>query len=207
MQVLVALSRGVFAVAVSFIFMDVSNAGPVPLESEAGTIVMTGTVEVIDVPNRLLTVMGPQGTPLVFVVSPDVKHLEKIKLKETVTISYTQEVATALRKSDAPPATKEQGLVKEEEAGMSMNAPTEAEQDWVEVTPKGAAGLTTVEVSDTVAAVNRAQRTITFAGTGGKTRTIYIDPSIPGFGQIQPGDRIVLLVTRAVAVDVQVQVQ
>jgi hypothetical protein len=203
--IIAAAARGVLAIAVTFILVGETRANPVQLESDAGTIVLTGTVQVIDVPNRLLTVLGPQGYPLVFVVSPDVKHLEKIKVKDTVTITYTQEIATALRKSDAPPATKEQAIVKDEEGGMNMNAPTEAEQDWVEITPKGAAGLTTIEVSDTVAAVNRNKRTITFAGTGGKTRTIVIDPSVPGFDAIEPGDRIVLLITRAVAVDVQIQ--
>ena len=55
-----------------------------------------------------------------------------------------------------------------------MNAPTAAEQDWVEATPTGATDLTTVEITDTIAAINRNQRTITFAGTGGKTRTIIV---------------------------------
>jgi len=206
MQVLVAVARGVLAIAVSLIFIDDSKAGPVELESEAGVVTMTttATVEAVDVTNRLLTVVGPQGYPQVFVVGPTVEHIEKIKVKEKVTITYAQEVAMALRKSDGPPINKDEAISSEEEAGMDMNAPTVAEQDWVETTPKGASDLTTIEISDTVAAINHNKRTITFAGTGGKTRTIVVDPSVPGFNQIQVGDRIVLLVTRAVAVSVTI---
>jgi hypothetical protein len=94
-------------------------------------------------------------------------------------------------------------LEQEETAGMNMNAPTVAEQDWVEATPHGATDLTTVEITDTIAAIDRANRTITFAGTGGKTRTIKIAPSVQSFDQVKVGDMVVLEVTRAVAVDVR----
>jgi len=206
MQVFVAVARGVLAIAVSLIFIDDTKAGPVELESDAGVITATttATVEAVDVTNRLLTVIGPQGYPQVFVVGPTVQHIEKIKVREKVTIAYQQEVAMALRKFDGPPMNKDEAITREEEAGMDMNAPTVAEQDWVEATPKGVSDLTTIEVTDTVAAINHNKRLITFAGTGGKTRIIMVDPSVQGFNQIQVGDRIVLLVTRAVAVSVTI---
>jgi hypothetical protein len=85
---------------------------------------------------------------------------------------------------------------------MNRNPSTVAEQDWVEVTPKGDTDFSTVEVSDTVAAINYNKRTITFAGMGGKTRTIVVGPSVAGLDQIHVGDQVALEVTRAVAVDV-----
>jgi hypothetical protein len=72
----------------------------------------------------------------------------------------------------------------------------------VTVSPHGGAELTTIEVTDTIAAINRNKRTITFAGTGGKTRTFVAGPNI-NLDQIEPGDEVVLEVTRAVAVDVK----
>jgi hypothetical protein len=86
---------------------------------------------------------------------------------------------------------------------MNMNAPTMAEEDWVEVTPTGDTDLSTVEVTDTVAAINHNKRTITFAEANGQTRTILVDPSVSDFNQIQVGDSVVLLVTRAMAVNVK----
>jgi hypothetical protein len=83
-----------------------------------------------------------------------------------------------------------------------MNTPTMTEQDWIETNPSGDTDFSTVEVTDTVAAINYRKRLVTFAGTNGKTRTIFVDPSVPGLEQIQVGDSVVLLVTRAVAVKV-----
>ena len=162
---------------------------------------MVATVQAIDVTNQLVTVVGPNNNWVVVKVGPE--HIKLIKVKERITISYANEVAVALRKADGPPAATQDPFAKDELAGMNMNPATVAEQDWVEATPHGATDLTTVEISDTVAAINRNQRTITFAGTGGKTRTIFVNPSVPGFDQVQVGDRIVLLVTRAVAVDIR----
>lgn len=199
MQVLVAAARGAFALALSFIFIDDTKANPVQIESDAGVISMTATVEAIDVTQQLVTVVGPNNNWVVVKVGPD--HIKVIKLKEKITISYADEVAVALRKLDNPQPGNV--IEQEETAGMNMNPETVAEQDWVEATPHGATDLTTVEISDTVAAVNRNKRTITFFGTGGKTRTIAIDPSVQGFDQVEVGDRVVLLVTRAVAVDIR----
>ena len=168
-----------------------------------GVITAIVTVEAIDVPNRLLTVVSPEGNVLVIKLGPDVQHIEKIKVRERVTISYTEEVATGLERFDGPPKNKYEAISGEEEAGMNMNPSTVAEQDWVEVTPQGDTDFSTVEVSDTVAAINYNKRIITFAGTGGKTRTIVVDPSVAGLNQIHVGDQVALEVTRAVAVDVK----
>ena len=85
---------------------------------------------------------------------------------------------------------------------MGMNAPTNAEH-WVEATPQGATDLTTMEITDTAAAIDRFKRIITFTGTSGKTRIIKIGPSVHGLDQINVGDVVALEVTRAVAVNIK----
>jgi hypothetical protein len=192
---IIALLRVVFAVAFSLAFIDAAAAQQ-EIESDAGVITEVATVEAIDVTNQLITVVGPNNNWVVVKVTPE--HIKLIKLKEKITISYSNEVAVALRKVGSPQPGDT--LEQEETTGMNMNAPTVAEQDWVEATPTGATDLSTVEITDTVAAINRNQRTITFAGTGGKTRTIAVNPSVQGFNQINVGDMVVLEVTRAVAV-------
>jgi len=202
MQVLFAAMKGVLAVGVAMLFIDDARA-QVPIEDDSGTITMTGTVEEIKVPERLITVIGPDGNTIAASISPDVKDIKEIKLKDTVTIQYTQEVATSLQQSAEPPQTKEEGLVSDEESGMDMNAQTVAEQDWVETTPSGGdSDLTTIEVTDTISAINRQKRLITFSGTGGKTRTIYIAPGVQGFAGLEVGDMVVLEVTRAVVINI-----
>lgn len=86
---------------------------------------------------------------------------------------------------------------------MNMNASAVAEQNWVEATPSGDTDFSTVEVTDTVAAINYNKRIITFAAADGQTREILIDPSVPGLDQIQVGDQVVLLVTRSIVVNVK----
>ena len=123
-----------------------------------------------------------------------------IKLKEKITVSYQDEVAVALRTVNK--GQQGDSFAANETAGMGLDAPTVAEQDWVTVTPHGGTDLTTVEVTDTIAAINRNQGTVTFAGTGGKTRTFLVGPNVNLKG-VEVGDEVVLEVTRAVAVDIQ----
>ena len=199
MKLLMTALKGAFVVALSLLLVDAAKAGPAEIESDAGVISMVATVQAIDVTNEVVTLVGPNNNWVEVKVKPE--HIKLIKLKERITISYADEVAVGLRKLNKAPAAD--GFAQEEEAGMNMNAPTVAEQDWVEATPHGATDLTTIEITDTVAAINRNQRTITFAGTGGKTRTITIGPDIQGFDQVEVGDDVALLVTRAVAIDIK----
>ena len=199
MQVLVASVRVVLALAASLIFSDAARAQATEVEADAGVITMVGTVEAIDATRQIVTIVGPNNKWVEVKVGPE--HLKLIKLKERITISYSDEVAVGLRKLDNPQPGDT--IEKEETAGMNMNPETVAEQDWVEATPSGATDLTTIEITDTVAAINKQQRTITFFGIGGKTRTIRVDPSVQGFTLVQVGDMVVLEVTRAVAVNVK----
>lgn len=204
MQVLFATVKGLMALGIAMLFIDDVRA-QVPIEEDAGTITMTGTVEEIIVPERVLMVVGPGGNTVVGVISPDVKDIKKIKLKENVTIQYSQEVAVALRKADGPPAAAQDGFEANETSDMGLDAPTVAEQDWTNLTPSGGvANLETIEITETIAALNKRKRTVTFAGTGGKTRTIYVPPSVQGFDALEVGDMIVLEVTRASIVNVKI---
>jgi hypothetical protein len=199
MKLLRPALKGALVVALSFLFIDAAKAGPAEIESDAGVISMVATVQAIDVTNQVVTLVGPNNNWVEVKVKPE--HIKLIKLKERITVSYADEVAVGLRKLNKAPAAD--SFAQDEEAGMNMNAPTVAEQDWVETTPHGATDLTTIEITDTVAAIDRDQRTITFAGTGGKTRTIAVGPDVQGFNQVAVGDDVALLVTRAVAVDVK----
>jgi hypothetical protein len=198
MRVIVAAVKGVFAVAVSLLFIDDLKAGPVEIEADAGVITMVATVEAVDVTNRIVTLVGPNNNWVEVIVGPD--KIKVIKIKEKITVSYQDEVAVALRKVNK--GQQGDDIAAEETAGMGLDAPTAAEQDWVTVTPSGGTDLTTVEITDTIAAINRNKRTITFAGTGGKTRIIVAGPNV-SLDQIEPGDEVVLEVTRAVAVDIK----
>ena len=119
-----------------------------------------------------------------------------------MTVSYSEEVATSLQKLAGPPINQDNSITSAEEFGMSVNAPTVAEQDWVEVNLSGDSDFSTIEITDTVAAINYNKRLIAFFNGNGQKRIIAINPSVPGLNQIHVGDSVVLLVTRSVAVKV-----
>jgi hypothetical protein len=198
MHMIFAFARVAFVVVILLIFVAAAKAEqPIQIESDAGVISMIATVEAIDVTNQVLTVSGPQNNWVTVKVTPE--DIERIKVKDRITISYSDEVAVALQKLNEAPQNQ---MASDEESGMNMNAPTQAEH-WVEATPQGATDLTTIELTDTVSAIDRFKRTITFTGTGGKTRIIKISPSVQRLDQINVGDVVALEVTRAVAVNIK----
>jgi hypothetical protein len=58
-------------------------------------------------------------------------------------------------------------------------------------------------VSATIAKINKARRIVTFNGPNGEPRPIYVDPSVAGLDDLEVGDRVVMLLTHAVAIDVK----
>jgi len=172
------------------------------IASEAGKVVLDATVNAIDVENRLLTVTGPDGNTIVIQATPEI--LGRVRINEQITIRYADELATALRTiNDAPPVNKANAIEREETGGMGMNAPTVAEQTWVEAAPQGETELNTVEVTATVANVEYGRRIVTFYGPNGTMRNVRIAPGVQGLDAIQQGDRVVMLLTRATAIDVK----
>jgi hypothetical protein len=87
MQVLVVAVRGILAFALSFILFDAAKA-ETEVAAMGGVITANVTVTAIDVPNRLLTVTDPNGNLMMIKLGPDLQHIEKIKVREQVTISY-----------------------------------------------------------------------------------------------------------------------
>ena len=172
------------------------------IASHAGEIVLDATVNAIDVENRLLTVTGPDGNTIVIKATPEI--LGRVRINEQITIRYADELATALRTiNDAPPVNKANAIEREETGGMDMNAPTVAEQTWVEAAPQGETELNTVEVTATVANVEYGRRIVTFYGPNGTMRNVRIAPGVQGLDAIQQGDRVVMLLTRATVIDVK----
>lgn len=203
MQFLYTAMKGALVLGVAMLFIGDAKA-QTQISDESGTITMTGTVEVIEVPERLITVVGPNGNVVAGIIDVDVKDIKEIKLKETVTIQFTQDVAVAIQKADGPPNTDGQAFIKNETSDMNMNAPVVAEQNWTETTPSGGvSSLTTIEVTDTISAINRRKRTITFAGENNTTRTIQVPQGVSGFKGLEVGDMVVLEVTRAVIANVK----
>ena len=173
------------------------------IESDAGVVTMNATVQAIDVENKVIDVVGPLGNIVQIQTPPEV--IGTIKINEKITISYSDQVAMALRKYQGPPVNKDNAIASEEEAGMDMDPATEAEQTFEQATPTGVAELDLIEMTAPVTKIDYANRIVTIVGPKGDVHVVRVDPSVPGLNAIKPGDKVVVELTRAVAVSVKRQ--
>ena len=202
------LSRFKFIAGIAIVVAPTLMAAPSyaqqEVASDAGEVVLNATINAIDVENQLLTLTGPLGNTIVVKAAPEV--LGSVTINEQITIRYADEVAMALRTvEDAPPANSGNVMEREETGGMNMNPTTVAEQNWVEAAPQGETDLNTIEVTATVANVDYGARILTFKGPNGAPRIIKVSPSVQGLDAVRRGDRVVMLLTRAVAIDIKPQ--
>ena len=110
MQVVVASIRTVFVLVLSFIAITTAKAQqPVQIESDAGVISMVATVEAIDVTNQVVTLSGPNNNWVTVKVTPE--DIRRIKVRDKITISYSDEEAVALQKLNEAPQNQ---MVSEE---------------------------------------------------------------------------------------------
>lgn len=173
------------------------------IESDAGVVTMNATVQAIDIENKVISVVGPLGNIVQIQTPPEV--IGTIKINEKITISYSDQVAMALRKYQGPPVNKDESIASEEEAGMDMDPATEAEQTFDQATPSGVAELDLIEMTAPVTKIDYANRIVTIVGPKGDVHVVRVDPSVPGLNAIKPGDKVVVELTRAVAVSVKRQ--
>jgi len=173
------------------------------IESDAGVVTLNATVQAIDVENKVIDVIGPLGNIVQIQTPPEV--IGTIKVNERITISYSDQVAMALRKVQGPPVNKDSSIAGDEEAGMNMDPATEAEQTFEQATPSGVAELDLIELTAPVTKIDYANRIVTLTGPKGDLHVVRVDASVPGLNAIKPGDKVVVELTRAVAVSVKRQ--
>lgn len=204
MQISLGPIAGVLAFVFSTLAWSPGEAQPVKLGAEEGELIqVTARVKKVDMANRLITITGPLGDTVMVKAGPQVKNINKLKGGEDITISYYEEVAVLVRRYDGPPMTKEQELVKAEQAGMDLDPPT-AEIEEVAVQEPSAAGVAdTLKIKTTVEAVNRNKRIVTVKGPNKTTRKVRVGPAVD-LQKIEPGDTVSVEITQAVAVDVKI---
>lgn len=144
-------------------------------------ITKTATVVAIDTTQRTVTLKSESGDTQTYVLSEAVKNFDQIKVGDVVRATALESVAIYARKpSDQPNA---------------------AETKSISLAPKGEKpGIIisdTVEVSAKVEAIDLDKRTLTIREANGRLRTIAVDQRVKNFKNMQPGDEVVLNVTKA----------
>jgi hypothetical protein len=158
---------------------------------ESDTIVLTATVKAIDLPSRMVTLVGPRGNTVVLKVGEEVRNLPQVKPGNKVLVRYHGSVTYVL----SPRGAK---LPDDSLAGGGIRAAPGQ-------TPAGAVAAKLV-VTETVIGVDQAAHTLQVVNpSGGMVRTV---PVTTPEGQqnmklIKVGDTITAIVSEAVAVAVE----
>ncbi len=166
---------------------EVPEAVKATLNREESVLVtVTATVEAIDPPRREVTLKGPLGNTVIFVVDPRVKRLDEVKVGDRVQADYYISVAGELR----PPTPDE-----EKNPFVALGA--------VGKSPAGSApaagGLRVFRVVTTVEGLDRPSRTATLKGPRGNFLTVRVaDPA--RLTQARIGDHVVVTYTEALAI-------
>ena len=146
---------------------------------------LSGIVKAIDRDKKMVTVEGSGGRTVV-IDATNARNLDQLKVGDKVNLTYTEEVALFVRKSD--------------------EAPSVTELQNVELAPKGEkpGGVITktIEVTGNVESIDTNNRTIALRGPAGNVRTYKVGPEVKRLNEVKMGDQVVLRVTQAVALSV-----
>jgi len=149
------------------------------------TIVVTATVKAIDKPTRKVTFQGPEGNLVVVTAGPEVKNFDQIAVGDKLVIEYSEAVAAAIE-----PA----GGAGSAGARVAETAPLGAKP--------GLVASETVELSAKILSVDKEKRKVTVQGPAGNTRTFRVGKEVERFGEVKPGDDVVIRYTAAIAIKI-----
>lgn len=151
------------------------------------TVTLTAVVEQLDLATRHVMLRGESGNVYDFVVSPEFKNLDKVKVGDTVAVNYTQAIAARI----ATPA----------EAGRGASIAASG-------TPPGTGRPVTVgaEVTEQlkVTAIDLDHHTVTLTGPGGQAETVEVrDPRIrERLKTLKVGDELFVTYSESLALSV-----
>ena len=158
---------------------------------ESDTFVLRATVQAIDLPSRMVTLIGPRGNVVSLRVSEEVRNLPQVKLGNKVFVRYHGSVTYVLspRGSQLPKDTLT--------AAGTRAVPGQM--------PAGAAAAKLV-VTETVIGVDQMSHTLQIVNpSGGQVRTVAVTTpeGQQNMKKIKIGDTITAVVSEAVAVAVE----
>ncbi len=146
-------------------------------------VTLTGTVEAIDLANKVVTIKGSKGRVVDLKVGDQAKNLDQVKVGDKVVAKYYESIAYRLKKpGEAEGATAEQAVggakPGEAPAGVMANQ---------------------VTVTATVVEISPKKTYVTLKAPDGKSMDVKVqDPkNIEG---LKAGDKVVITYTQALAI-------
>ena len=177
--VLFSLSVGVGAMA--------QDKAPAKAKSPEGkrerVVTLTGTVEAVDLANRVVTIKGSKGRTVELKVGEEAKNLDQVKVGDKVVAKYYESIAFRMKKPEEAEGVKTEQAVATAKPG-EVPAGVLANQ---------------VTVTATIMDISPKKTYVTLKGPEGKTVDVKVmDPkNIEG---LKVGDQVVITYTQALAI-------
>jgi Cu/Ag efflux protein CusF len=149
-------------------------------------VVVTATVEKIDLETREVTLKGKDGKLETIKVGPEARNLDQLKVGDKVTFKYYQALAIFVSDPGEKP---------------SMSEATNVQRAPLGAKPGGQV-TNVVEAVATVEAVDPAMRTATIRGPRGNVHTMKVGDHVQ-LDRVKVGDQVTVRYTEALAVSVE----
>lgn len=179
------LAIGAFSIVFSG-FAAAQEEKPVVVDAEHETV--TATVVDIDHEARMIRLQKPEGNTLIMEVGPEVTRFEEVGKGDRVKVDYLESVAVEVRQPEASDAS-----VEASESFLVRNPG---------VKPSGTSVQTNV-ITATVEEIDTEERTATLKGPGGNLVEVDVAPDVPNLRNVKPGDRVIVEVTRSLAINIE----
>jgi Cu/Ag efflux protein CusF len=147
---------------------------------------VTATVEKIDLEKRKVTLLLDDGKKKTYKVDNRVQNLSQVKVGDHLAMSFTEEIAIVV--------------------GKSNETPSAASSEQVSVAPRGdKPGVVMVETTDVsaqIVAVDAANHRVTLLDPDGKKKTIKVSKKVTNLDNLKVGDTVDMLMTDSTVIDI-----
>jgi Cu/Ag efflux protein CusF len=146
----------------------------------------TATVEKIDLKTRKVTLLLDDGKKKTYKVDSRVQNLAQVKVGDHLEMSFTEEIAIVVGKSNETP-----GAASSEQVSVAPNGDK-----------PGVVMVETSAVSAQIVAVDAANHRVTLLDPDGKKKTIKVSNKVTNLGDLKVGDTVDMLMTDSTVIEI-----
>ncbi len=150
-------------------------------------VMVTATVQAVDVKARTVTLKGPEGKVVTIKVDPEIQNLEKLKVGDEVVAKYYEALAWEVKKAGT--STMQPGIT--ESAGVDKGAGH-----------RTAIGKRSVKMVVTITSIDTVAKTVTVKEPDGPTSVIKVKNPANLEG-VKVGDQVEVKFSQALAVSLE----
>ena len=154
-----------------------------PEVKRENVVTLTGTVEAVDVANRVVTIKGSKGRTVDLKVGEEAKNLDQVKVGDKVVAKYYESIAFRMKKPG-----EAEGVTAEQAVGAAKPGEVPA-----------AVIANQVTVTATIEDISPKKTYVTLKGQEGKTFDVKVkDPK--NLQKVKVGDQVIITYTEAFAI-------